>query len=247
MRTATLTKRPAAAQVTATKTSFVVADGTIEAIKWLGLILMTLDHINKYLFGERLPGLFEAGRLAMPLFGFVLAYNLARPGAFKNGVHLRVMKRLALYGLIATPFFIALGGFVAYWWPLNIMFMLLAATGMIYLIEKGARKAAALYGALFLIGGAFVEFWWFALAFCLAAWWYCRTTSKAALVALFLATASLYLINQNLWALASMPIILAAPLVDLKIPRIRNVFYTYYPAHLAVLLAVATLTGKTSP
>lgn len=57
-----------------------VADGTVEGLKWLGLLLMTGDHVNKYLFNGTLPFLFEAGRLAMPIFVFVLAFNLARPG-----------------------------------------------------------------------------------------------------------------------------------------------------------------------
>ena len=62
----------------------VVSNGTIEGLKWVGLLLMTGDHVNKYLFAERLPGLSELGRLAMPIFGFVLAYNLARPGALED-------------------------------------------------------------------------------------------------------------------------------------------------------------------
>ena len=57
-----------------------MADGTIEGLKWLALVLMTGDHVNKYLFNATLPVLFEAGRIALPLFVFVLAYNLARPG-----------------------------------------------------------------------------------------------------------------------------------------------------------------------
>nr|WEG85486.1 trbP [Escherichia coli] len=61
--------------------AMVIADGTIEALKWLALLAMTGDHVNKYLFNGTLPYLFEAGRLALPLFVFVLAYNLARPGA----------------------------------------------------------------------------------------------------------------------------------------------------------------------
>lgn len=223
---------------------FVVSDGTIEALKWLALVLMTLDHANKYLFGEKLPGLFELGRLALPLFGFVLAYNLARPGTLQSGAYLRTMKRLALYGLAASPFFIALGGLGLGWWPLNIMFMLLMAAGMLYLVEKGGRARIVAAAVLFLVGGAFVEFWWFALAFCMAAWWYCKTANKAALVVWLLAVISLYVVNRNLWALASMPLILAAPLVDVKMPRFRHVFYVYYPAHLAVLLIVATLLGK---
>ena len=59
----------------------VLGDGTVEALKWLGLLFMTGDHVNKYLFAQKLPCLFELGRLAMPIFGFVLAYNLARSGA----------------------------------------------------------------------------------------------------------------------------------------------------------------------
>ena len=223
--------------------TFKVSDGTIEALKWLALVAMTLDHANKYLFDEKLPGLFELGRIAMPLFGFVLAYNLARPRSLENGAYQRTLKRLALYGAAATPFFIGLGHLADGWWPLNIMFMLAVAAATMFLAEKGG--GAGIVGAIvvFLVGGAFVEFWWPALAFCLAAWWYCKTTSKTALVLWIVAASSLYIVNRNLWAMAAMPLILAAPLIDLHLPRCRQVFYNYYPAHLATLL-LATMTLK---
>ena len=205
---------------------------------------MTLDHTNKYLFGDKLFGAFELGRLAMPLFTFVLSYNLSRPGALESGAHLRTMKRLAICGLIASPFFIALGGLGFGWWPLNIMFMLLVSSATSYLLQKGGRVRMLAAIALFLIGGAFVEFWWFALAFFFAAFWYARTTSKTALAVWLLSAASLYVVNHNFWALASIPIILAAPFVKVQMPRFRNVFYAYYPAHLAVLFIVAMLFEK---
>jgi len=72
-----------------------IPDGTVEALKWLALVLMTGDHVNKYLFNATLPVLFEAGRVALPLFVFVLAYNLARPGTLERGVYGRTMSRLA--------------------------------------------------------------------------------------------------------------------------------------------------------
>lgn len=220
-----------------------VANGTIESLKWLALVLMTLDHVNKYFFAEKLPGLFELGRLAMPLFGFVFAYNLARPGALETAALLRTVKRLAVAGLVASPFFMALGGLAYGWWPLNIMFMLLVATVTLYLVEKGgsARLTAV---AVFLIGGAFVEFWWFGLAFCLCAWWYCKYPSKKALVAWFIATALLYVVNRNLWAFAAMPLILAAPILKVEAPRFKRLFYAYYPAHLALLLAGSYLLSE---
>lgn len=98
-----------------------VPDGTPEALKWVGLLLMTGDHVNKYLFNTTVPVLYEAGRAAVPLFVFVLAYNLARPGAFERGVYGRTMKRLAVCGTAASVPFIALGGLVSGWWPLNVI------------------------------------------------------------------------------------------------------------------------------
>lgn len=221
----------------------VVTDGTIEALKWLGLALMTLDHVNKYLLADRLAWAFALGRLTMPIFGFVLAYNLARPGALASGLHARMARRLALAALAATPFFLALGGLAAGWWPLNILFALLTAVGLTYLIERGGllRLAGAL--ALFLVAGALVEFWWYGLAFILAAWWYCRTTtalaSALALSACAVALLSLVMANRNMWALAALPLFLLAPKLSLRLPRSAGrVFYAYYPIHLAALLAV---------
>ena len=100
----------------------VVSNGTLEALKWLALLLMVADHINKYLLHDASHTLFQCGRIAMPLFVFVLAYNLARPNSFKSGAQTRTMKRLVLFGFLATPPFMALGGLLAGWWPLNILF-----------------------------------------------------------------------------------------------------------------------------
>ena len=56
-------------------------------MKWLALVLMTGDYVNKYLFNGTLPRLFNAGRVTLPLFVFVLAYNLARPDTLERGVY----------------------------------------------------------------------------------------------------------------------------------------------------------------
>jgi hypothetical protein len=52
------------------------------------------------------------------------------------------------------------------------------------------------------------------------------------------ATAALFIINRNFWALAAIPLILAATQVRLTVPRTRFAFYVYYPAHLAALWAI---------
>ena len=119
----------------------VVADGSIEALKWLALLLMTGDHVNKYLLNGANPLLFNMGRMALPIFCFVLAYNLARPDTLQRGIYGRTMTRLTLFGLAATPAFLALGGLWAGWWPLNVMFTLLAATAVP--VRLVTEKAAA--------------------------------------------------------------------------------------------------------
>lgn len=216
-----------------------IADGTLEILKYLALLLMTLDHINKFLFQAQLPWLFEAGRPAMPIFGFVLAYNLARDGALRDGVHVRIMQRLLGFGGLASIFFVPMIG----WLPLNILFTLFAATLSIYLLELPGPGNKLLAGAVFFSAGLLVEFWWFALCYCLAAWWFCKSPSIARGMLLGLATLSLSAVNHNAWALAALPVIFLAPYINIGIPRLRHVFYAYYPAHLALLLAIRTFTS----
>ena len=213
----------------------VVTDGSIEAIKWLALVLMTGDHVDKYLFNETLPFLFEAGRAAMPLFVFVLAYNLARPDALARGAYPRCMKRLALFGALATPSFVALGGLAVGWWPLNIMFTLLVITAALYFVERGGAVRFRIAAGMVLVGGSSVEFWWPAVVLGLAVWCYCKSPSWTALLVAPLACAALWPVNGNFWALAAVPVVAAATRLDLRVPRLRWVFYAYYPLHLTAL------------
>ena len=53
---------------------------------------MTLDHVNKHLLHASVPEPFAAGRLALPLFGFVLGGNLGRPGALASGGYSRTAR-----------------------------------------------------------------------------------------------------------------------------------------------------------
>ena len=230
----------------------VVADGTIEALKWLALVLMTLDHVNKYLLHGAAASLFALGRITLPLFAFVLAFNLARPGALDRGTHKRTAVRLLIFGAIASVPFIALDGLAAGWWPLNIMFTLLVATGVIYLIDRGGVASVTLAILLFLAGGGLVEFWWPAIALTVAASRYVRRPTWPALLAWLLFTfaltvngwafARLPVVNTSLWALTAFPIIFASGHVKLATPRLRHVFYVYYPLHLAALWAICRFT-----
>ena len=217
-----------------------MADGTAEALKWLALALMVLDHVNQYLCHSALPWVFPIARLSFPLFGFVLAYNLARPDTISNGAAVRLMKRLATFALIAAIPHTILDGRL---FPLNILATLLVATGTVYLFEQGGLKRW--HGILvFVAGGCIVEGNWFAVAVCVTAYRYCQspTVLRLSLLIASLAVLGLF-INANQWALAVLPVILIAPYVGISLKRQRHLFYWFYPAHLAVILLARTAIG----
>jgi hypothetical protein len=220
---------------------WIMAQGSLEAIKWAALVLMVFDHVNKYLYAERLPIVFELGRIVMPMFGFVLAYNLARPDALAKGLHGRMIYRLALTGLAATPVCVILNSQfenASTWWPLNILFTLLLVVALTYLIDRGGVKRYALAVALFTLGGAFVEYLWMGLLCCLGAWLFCRKASLFRLLLWSLGTLSLALINGNTWAFAALPIVLVAGRMPHDLSRQTWLFYGFYPAHLLLLLLI---------
>ena len=216
-----------------------VANGSLEGVKWLALVLMTGDHINKYLFDWGLPWAFELGRLVLPLFAAVLGYNLARLAAPADC--LRVLRRMLVVGLVASVPFVALGKLAWGFYPLNIMFTLAVSVGVVSLLLGGARWQA---WVLFLVGGALVEFWWFGVAVVLASWHFSRKPGPQAFALVLASILALSVVNQNLWALAALPILWLASRSDWRVPRVRHAFYAYYPAHLVALWAVSLVTSS---
>ena len=221
-----------------------IDNGTLEALKWLALVLMTGDHMNKYVFADSLPGLFELGRLAMPLFMLVLAYNLARPDAFQAGVHRRVGMRLVTFGVLATLPYIAITGVLGGWWPLNMLFTMLLLTLICWLIDHGTPVYSLLAVVAFSLGGSLVEYWWPGLLLGLACWGYCKQASSFRLILVFVAAGALWPVNHNYWAMAFLPFLLLAPRVRLTCPRNLHLFYVYYPAHLTALWAFISLSAN---
>jgi hypothetical protein len=204
---------------------------------------MTLDHINTIILNGKYPLIFEEGRVVMPLFAFVLAYNLARTPN-NESVYKRVMQRLLIYGVIATPFFIAIHSMATHsisWFPLNILFTLLVSTVCIFYLEKGVFAA---FMAVFVLGGSFVEFLHPAILFTVFAWQYCRSGKKQWLLLMLLMMMPIGIINMSMSGVFSLALIFLVSKVDINIPRVKNFFYAFYPAHLSMLYFASFLLSS---
>lgn len=212
----------------------------MEAIKWFALIAMTIDHASRFFLSIPQYQAYSVGRLALPLFAFILSYNFAKPDALARGLYRRVFIRLIIFGILATPGYIAmrhLSGVL----PLNIMFTLAVAVAILYLHETGSLVNRLLAFFLFLIGSIFVEYDWVGVFLCLSSWFYCRKPSLLSLFTLIFAFLLLNAQNENHWAALSLVIIYLGTKIDLKVPRIRYLFYIYYPLHLSILYLLTKL------
>lgn len=209
------------------------SDGSLQLMKLVAVVLMTLDHINTHIWGGSSPFAFNLGRLAMPIFAVVFAFNLARPGALERHAFERLALRLIGFGMVACVPYMALNGS----WPLNILFTFLMALSVCLLLERGHYRFAVFF---FLIGGLLVEYLWFGIALVVAAWWYFKQPMALRLAPLMLAWAGLVIVNGTHAAVFAIPLVWLLSLARVNLPRSRWAFYVYYPAHLALIVLVAS-------
>ena len=221
----------------------VFSDAALSAAKWLALLLMVVDHANKYLLAGSQSWMYALGRLSMPLFAFVLAYNLARPGVLVAGGYRRVAIRLLVFGLLAIAPFVVLNKLTGGWWPLNMLFTLLVATVCAWCFDKGTRLAVVLGCLVFVWGGALGEYWWPAVGFFLGVWSYCRRPSLSLIPLSILCLCLLYFVNGNFWALAVVPLLAILRMWTFELPRMRWFFYVFYPLHLVLFWAYLAAVG----
>lgn len=206
-----------------------IHSGTLEAIKWLALALMTLDHVNRFVYGGTIPGLTEASRMALPLFAFIFGYNLSSPHHNHQETYKRAIIKPALAGLVATPAMYALSGSLL---PLNVLFLFSISAAVIYLKDYKGYLGIVISFVIVMVGGAGTEYWWLGIFVILTSWFYCKYPNAHSLALLIMAVYSLTLINENLWSLMSIPLVFLIARFNMPIPRWKYAFYIYYPLHL---------------
>ena len=210
------------------------SNGCLELLKWVALILMTLDHYNRFIYNDTLPMLSELGRMAMPLFSAVFAYNLAREEVSFN--FNKIMTRLILIGLLATVPYTLLAN-TEYLLPLNILFTLASSLLVIKLLESTKYFLAL---SSFCLCGFIVEFNWPGIALTVSFWCLFSQTIKIkyAITLLLLSFLSLCIINANAWSLLVIIVLLITAHRDITFYRFKWAFYSYYPLHLLFLLLI---------
>jgi TraX protein len=235
--------RPAHPHAHVNPHSLPIEDNTLQALKWFALVLMVLDHVNKYLFAESWSVVPELSRCVAPIFATVLGLNLSRPWALHKGAHARTAARLLVFGLLATPAWVALQGA----WPLNVLFTLLAGTLVVLALQHNTAAHLAAGGIVCITAGFGTDCGVVGIATVVTAFACGQRATWARVLAWVVCVAAHVFVNGNVWALLAVPLLLAAPFVHgLKMPQRKLAcwfFYAVYPLHLTVIWGLASWRG----
>ncbi len=218
-------------------------DGTIEFVKWIALAAMLVDHVGLLVFDQgRFSLADDVGRIAFPLFAFVLGLKLAVGSGAASPTSLRTVKRLFLWALISfVPFYLAAGRL----WPPNIFFTL-GLGALACWVESSALPdwqrwlayfgiVVASFGCDYFAPGVFLI-----LSVCVLY----RRASVSAAAATLLCCVLLAFMSWSPWTLLAIPIASSVHWLRLSVPRLKWLFYAIYPLHLlaiAIFVAVRPL------
>ncbi len=212
-------------------------DGTIEFVKWIALAAMLVDHAGALLFDQGTSSFaYRTGRLAFPLFAFVLGYKLSVKAADGSSSSLQTVKRLFLWALISfVPFYLAMGRL----WTPNIFFTLGLGALACWVASSPLQKwrkwlaylgiFAASFGCDYYAPGVFLIFSVYALY---------RWPGPQAAAATLLCCMAIAYLTSSPWTLLAIPIAAATHRIRMNLPRLKWFFYAVYPLH---LLAIALL------
>jgi hypothetical protein len=224
---------------------FAFTDGQLEALKWIAVASMFVDHFGRHLLGWPQESIvFGAGRLAFPLFALVLAFNLARPGDRAARTR-RTAVRLAIACLVSQPAAVWARGEPAL---VNVFGTLGLGAALCWVLATKGHLAWRIPLCLVLTGAAgHAEFDVMGVCLVPALYlWRAEDRREAGVFALVLFLAVTHLngvfggVQGYLGTLLVLPLALAVARLPLRVPRMRWFFYAIYPLHLALIGALLT-------
>lgn len=214
-------------------------------LKLIAMAAMTCDHVGLQLL-PGIPLLRAVGRLAMPIFAYMIAegcrYTHSRKG---------YLMRLLCLGALCQGVYLAAEGS----WYMSILVTFSLSVGLIYLLDwaKERKDLAGLLGALAgVLAAAFVceglpgllrgsdfavDYGFFGVLAPVLAYF---GRPKLAWFGLGLVLLALYWGGNQWLGLAALPLLLLYNGQRGRL-KLRGFFYIYYPLHLAVIYGISLL------
>ena len=208
-----------------------------EAMKWLALITMTIDHVGAILY-PRLEGLRIIGRLSFPLFCYLLILGLETTRSVEN-----YYIRLFIFALLSqVPYYLAFG--LQPFDTLNIFFTLSSGLAFIHFYQK-KRMLFTIFPVL---ASGILNFdysiYGIILIFCM---YLIRKDPELGTISMLLLNLlSMFVWPLQFYSLLALPLILLHNGGYLRVTRNskgkgappgwrKYLFYAYYPLHLSAL------------
>lgn len=195
-------------------------------IKYLAVIFMLLDHINKILFNNEYLILTIIGRLAFPLFIYLAVSSYMFYTSSKENYILRIL----FFALLTTPFYTLGFGELL---PLNIFYTISLGLVLIYMIEQKYYLFSFVPYALSL----YTDYSFYGVLCFLAFYYYLLKRDTPGLIFLGIALFLLnpYYLNSYLFLFVPLIYMDMNYKVNFKSFLNKYVFYAFYPLHIAFL------------
>lgn len=211
--------------------------GNVELLKWIAIVFMIVDHTGHVFFKENII-LHGIGRLAFPLFAYLLAHNYY----FYSSDKKMFLKRLLLFGIISQPIYY----FVISDHVLNIFFTLFLGLFFVFSFEsilekiKGKERWIGVFSLFIfvLILSLFVEYTFFGVGLIISFYFLFKKRDN---LFLGLGIVFSYLSNLSSWVLGlssfgSFALIYLIQKREFFVRRMNKwFFYLFYPVHLFIL------------
>lgn len=210
-----------------------------ELLRWLALSCMVIDHVAFiFLDRETAQPLRALGRIAWPLFAYLLAYNVA----VRRVAPAKYLRPLAVFTLLSQlPHWLA---FSSNW--VNIIGTLLLGATVLHVLEERSydRLGGLLTLLLVLVLSPFVEYGTSGVLLVAGCWLFLRYPH---VLTLSTAVALVALVNypHASWpfGLLAVAVVIAVTLLPERfgLPRSGRLPWIFYPAHLLVLTVTARI------
>lgn len=196
-------------------------------LKYIAILSMLLDHINKIVYNNEYIILTLIGRLAFPLFIYLAVKSYMYYTRSKENYIFRVF----IFACISIPFYNY--GFVIDLFPLNIFFTITLGLSALYMIEKKYFYFVWVPFALAL----YVDYSFYGVLCFFAFYSYMKFESNLTYFYLVLSLLLLNPINEVFYLFVLLPLILIDMRfkIDYKSSLNKYFFYGFYPLHVAFL------------